>query len=155
MIIDGNPVVRGPKPELALATLDFLEDSTFAFHLTGSHYFGCDRDESDIDFITADGAGVIEWLESRGFTRMGGSEAEYDVPETLTRGVYAKGRVQVQVVYALRETLLARDILATHFNQLHKNAGRDQRREAWVGLIETMRLTLARLTATDDALDLL
>lgn len=135
MLVDANKVLRSwPEEMWALA------QSEFAFHVGGSHFFGCAREDSDIDFITEESQAVVDWLVSNGFSRMGGTEAEYSVPETQTRGVYQKGKVQVQVVYNIKATLIARDVLAKHFADEHLKADGPTRREVWSKIIRTIDL---------------
>ena len=47
--------------------LSFLHESSFEFRLTGSHFFGTDRSDSDYDLIVEDSLEVRNFLTREGF----------------------------------------------------------------------------------------
>lgn len=130
-------MLRDMKPGVpSEPLLDVFAEAPAEFHLGGSHYFGCAREDSDIDLITTHTSDVVQLLKSHGFERMGVARHEYAMPHTY--GVFQRGRVQVQVVTDLDSTLLARDILSQHFAAEHYAADNSQRRYVWTRLIETL-----------------
>lgn len=113
-----------------------LMGSKLTFHLTGSHFFGCARPDSDIDFIAQYSEDVVDELLAAGFARMG-EESDY-ADAGHTQGVYQRGQVQVQVVYNRAAVCMARNILSTFFAEKHLHADKSIRREMWTNLIYTL-----------------
>lgn len=144
-------MIKSPTKGLGKFTvpeeISLLYRPDFEFYVTGSHYFGCATEESDYDFLTQDSPEVIKYLEASGFTLMG-ADAELnailsgDPPEYLAsdaRGIYQLGRIQVQAVFDLKATLMARDILSTFFAEEHKAMDKEERDQVWpaaVGLAQ-------------------
>ena len=83
--------------EEQLAQLGRLERSPYIFHLTGSRYFGCERQDSDWDFLVVDQPELQEYLLARSFRNI--TDVSYDDMSIIA--VYEKDGVHIQVIDSL------------------------------------------------------
>jgi hypothetical protein len=81
-----------------LSALQSIEVSSFVFHLTGSRYFGTQREDSDWDFFVDYSAELITWLEDNSFTLDSTSYKE----DPVMCMVYKKENVHIQVVHSAK-----------------------------------------------------
>lgn len=145
MILD----ITGRVPEVVqkedAETIRFLAYSPYAFHLTGSHYFGCNTPESDVDWIVQDSDEVRAALKVLGFKSVF-EDVEYECTDIGTADVWQNGKVQVQLAHNAVTRIAVRDILYTHLREEHKEANREQRGYLWGEL--TSLLTCAKKIPT-------
>lgn len=135
-------MLRDMKPGVPSEPLvDLLAESPVEFYLAGSHYFGCARPDSDIDFMTQDDRETIAFLLANGFRSLRDRQ-RYVQDSVLTAGVYENGRVQVQLCHHVDVKRKVRDIVVQHFAEWHLKANSIERSWLWNLLGEATQPTL-------------
>lgn len=134
------------------AKLNALGASKFNFYLGGSRFFRCSEPLSDWDFLVQDQPGVVEWLAQQGFEREGGVEYTQPAIDDNTRGVYVLNDLHVQVHFDVQAARIARDILATHFPEEHKDVRGMPRSQMWKACFALIKQV--RTIHSDDVLPL-
>lgn len=84
------------KDELT-QVLEAMKESEVEFYLTGSHFFGSHKEDSDWDFFTSD-CRAIKFLELHGFDK--DNDASYMDEDSEVKWVYRhKCGIDVQIAY--------------------------------------------------------
>ena len=120
---------------------DYLSE---AFHqpvkLTGSHFFGNWKSDSDYDFFTMDSV-EIQWrLEALGFRKLD-KRYNYNKVDELVRAVYRRDNVDIQLVTDMalknqvQEMIFNNDML----RELSWKLSKSTRYLLWQGLLETLK----------------
>ena len=134
-----NPSPHVPDIETR-STIGELTRSADTFYLGGSRYFGCERPESDWDFLVQHTPAVETYLNTIGFKRMMDAEVPgwYDASDGHTVAVMEKGRVQVQLRQNVLLTRKVRDVIYREFWQWHLHATKQERRDMWQAMHEAV-----------------
>lgn len=135
MSIDFGPT-RFCSAEQALC---HLTCSSIHFHLTGSRYFGLDKESSDWDFFVAANDGVEEELKKLGFELLQGNGSYLD-SVTQSVWIYRKcfPNIHVQICNNIPIKLRAQDILY-NTKILEFIACKDEARHVWSRLINYLK----------------
>jgi len=104
-----------------------LQAAPFDFYLTGSHYFGGVRSDSDWDFFTESRDGLTDFLKSLGFERY--AESYADDPQIALVYRHLQG-VDVQIVADVQRKLNAQNLIYKS-GLLKRGASKQEARMLW------------------------
>ncbi len=92
-----RPMIYGSS-EKVMTALEFISSSTVLFYLTGSRFFGTQREDSDYDFFTKANPVTEKLLDENGFHL---DSESYECDRVMTK-VYKRDNVHVQLVNNVR-----------------------------------------------------
>jgi hypothetical protein len=141
MIRDTLGASKLPTKSALLVALAMQADITF--YLTGSHFFGCARPDSDIDFIVQDTPLVRARLIQLGFADhdlLDGYAEDRGLTNEVWECVQDGITVQVQLCADALLKRDVRDLVERFHSDTHPRFNREERAKLWGGLAELLRM---------------
>jgi len=74
-----------------------IQESEYDFQLTGSRFFGTEKENSDYDFFTQDYLSLADWLRAHDFINIT-QVVPTNYADPLVVAIYQKGKVHIQAV---------------------------------------------------------
>jgi len=97
-----------------LLPIALIVNSKFEFYLTGSRYFGTEKEGSDYDFFVLDSVELRDFLENNGFRKV--KETGYKDTNTVNVYIHDEYRIHIQIVVDVKKKLEIQKILTTAYN---------------------------------------